>query len=228
MLYEFEFMGAKATVITPELPNGKWIWKTEFLYAFDQAERDLLEEGYTRVYYGVSNQYGAPPAIRKMHAFYFYVKERFALTDKCALFGFSRGGLYAFHFALAHPDLVAGIYFDAPVLDVRTWPKTDSREQAELFRVFSLNSETLIAFAENPVALLREYFALGLPTLLVAGGADEVVPYEENSLRMIEESKRANFPLTYIIKPECKHHPQSLEDNTTPILDFVRGLRFIK
>ena len=163
-----------------------------------------------------------------MHAFYFYVKERFSLTDKCVLFGFSRGGLYAFHFALAHPDLVAGVYFDAPVLDVRTWPKENSREQKELFRVYSLNTETLKTFSENPIELLSEYFTLGLPTFLVAGGADEVVPYEENSLRMIEESKKENFPMTYIVKPECKHHPHSLEENTEPILAFVRGLCFYK
>lgn len=226
MTFEFEFMGAMATVIVPEHPNGKWIWKTEFLYAFDKAERDLLDEGYTRVYYGVSNMYGAPVAIRKMHAFYFYVKERFSLADKCVFFGFSRGGLYAFHFALAHPDLVCGVYLDAPVLDVRTWPRENSREQRELFRVFSLNKETLATFGENPVELLREYFSLGLPTLLVAGGADEVVPYEPNSKRMIEEAEKANFPLQYYIKPECKHHPHSLENDTTPILDFVRKLNF--
>ena len=42
---EYEFNGFKATVITPENPNGKWVWKTEFLYAFDQAERALLDRG---------------------------------------------------------------------------------------------------------------------------------------------------------------------------------------
>ena len=127
-------------------------------------------------------------------------------------------------FALAHPDLVCGVYLDAPVLDVRTWPRENSREQGELFRVFSLNKETLATFGENPVELLREYFALGLPTLLVAGGADEIVPYEPNSKRMIEEAEKANFPLQYHIKPDCKHHPHSLEDDTRPILDFVMSL----
>ena len=226
MIHEFEFMGAKATVITPEKPNGKWIWKTEFLYAFDKAERDLLDEGYTRVYYGISNLYGAPVAIRKMHAFYFYVKEKFSLTDKCALFGFSRGGLYAFHFALAHPDLVAGVYLDAPVLDVRTWPKKDSREQKELFEVWSLNQETLKAFKENPVALLSQYLSLKLPTLLVAGASDELVPYQENGMRLVEEAEAEDFPLIVIVKPDCAHHPHSLEDDTTPILEFVRNLSF--
>ncbi len=226
MIHEFDFAGAHATVITPEKPNGKWIWKTEFLYAFDKAERDLVDEGYTRVYYSLSNMYGAPVAIRKMHAFYFHVRERFSLTEKCVLFGFSRGGLYAFHFALAHPDLVAGVYFDAPVLDVRTWPREDTKEQKELFSLYSLNKETLAHFAENPVSLLGEYFALSLPTLLVAGGSDEVVPYQENARRMIKEAKEQNFPLVSVVKPECLHHPHSLEDNTAPILAFVNSLHF--
>ncbi len=87
-----------------------------------------------------------------------------------------------------------------------------------------VNKETLATFRENPVELLSEYFALGLPTLLVAGGADEVVPYEANAYRMIEESKKANFPLQFFIKPDGKHHPHSLEDDTRPILAFVHHL----
>ena len=226
MVYEFEFGGTTATVITPEHPNGKWVWKTEFLSAFDKAEQDLVDEGYTRVYYKLSDLYGAPYAIRKMHAFYFELRRRFTLSEKCVLFGFSRGGLYAFHFALAHTDLVAGVYLDAPVLDVRTWPHEDTKQQRELFDVWSLSKETLPTFRENPVELLCDYFSLGLPTLLVAGGADEVVPYPENSLRMIREAKAAKFPLISIVKPDCKHHPHSLEDDTTPILQFVRSLNF--
>ena len=226
MVYEFEFGGTTATVITPDKPNGKWIWKTEFLSAFDKAERDLVDEGYTRVYYKLSDLYGAPFAIRRMHAFYFELRRRFALSEKCVLFGFSRGGLYAFHFAIAHPDLVAGVYLDAPVLDVRTWPHEGTKQQCELFEVWSLNKETLPTFRENPVELLSQYFSLGIPTLLVAGGADEVVPYPQNSLRMISEAKACAFPLISIVKDECKHHPHSLEDNTTPILEFVRSLDF--
>ena len=48
------------------MKNGKWIWKTEFFDAFDQAERALLERGYTRVYYQISDEYGSPYEI------YFY------------------------------------------------------------------------------------------------------------------------------------------------------------
>ena len=40
-VYEFQFDGRDAIVIVPEKPNGEWIWKTEFMYAFDQ---DKMEE----------------------------------------------------------------------------------------------------------------------------------------------------------------------------------------
>ena len=99
----FSFNGYTATVIRPKNPNGKWIWKTEFFYAFDQAEEALADDGYTRVYYQISNKYGSPEAVSLMESFYHEVTERYALDDKCILFGFSRGGLYAFNFALAHP-----------------------------------------------------------------------------------------------------------------------------
>ena len=39
---QLTFGGFEAVVIRPEKPNGKWIWKTEFLYAFDDAERALV------------------------------------------------------------------------------------------------------------------------------------------------------------------------------------------
>lgn len=57
--HEFIFEGNNATVIIPDNFHGEWIWKTEFLYAFDQAERALTDEGYARVYYEISDRYGS-------------------------------------------------------------------------------------------------------------------------------------------------------------------------
>ena len=45
---EFEYNGYKATVLIPDNFNGKWVWKTEFFYAFDQAEQQLFSMGYIR------------------------------------------------------------------------------------------------------------------------------------------------------------------------------------
>ncbi len=216
----FEFCGYEATVIVPDRPNGEWIWKTEFLYAFDQAERTLLDLGYTRVYYKISNKYGSYKAVRLMRAFYHFVKEKYRLAEKCNLFGFSRGGLYAFNFALAYPEYVSKIYLDAPVLDLNSWPPEGSAEREQVYAEYSLSAETIKTFVGNPVNNLAELFASGIPLLLVAGGADEVVPYNQNSEKLIKFAAENYYDITYIIKPDCKHHPHSLTD-VGPIIDFI-------
>ncbi len=222
-IQEFDYNGYKATVILPEKPNGKWVWKTEFLYAFDQAERALLEEGYTRVYYSISNRYGSPKAVRLMHAFHKALLKKYPfLQEKANLFGFSRGGLYAFNYALFYPEYVERVYLDAPVLDVRSWPPKGSKEQAQLFEELSLTEEALQTYVGNPVNNIKEYIALQIPTLLVVGDADAEVPLRENGQVLIDEYERANATLSYIVKQGCAHHPHSLED-VTPILQFIGG-----
>ena len=216
----FEFNGYTGTVIIPENPNGKWIWKTEFLYAFDQAERALLEQGYTRVNYGISDKYGSYNAVRLMHKFYNYVVKEFNLDKKCSLFGFSRGGLYAFNFALFYPECVEKVYLDAPVLDMKSWPPKGSVEQGQAFEEYGLNADTLLTFKGNPIDNLDEFFSLGLPLLLIAGGADEVVAFEENSGKLIKYCQEKGIKITSIVKPEGLHHPHSLDD-VTPIVDFI-------
>lgn len=226
-IYNFEFDGREAIVIVPENANGEWIWKTEFLYAFDQAERALLEEGYTRVYYTVSNRFGSSESIRLMHNFYRYVIREFKLKEKCHLFGFSRGGLYAFNFALFYPEYVASVYLDAPVLDLKSWPPEDSWDQEMLFKEYSLNKETFAQYKGNPVDKLQDFFALNIPLLVVAGAMDELVPLSENSEILLNYCKEHNISVESIIKPTCGHHPHSLE-GVKPIVDFVKKYSLCK
>ena len=79
---KLEFNGYAATVIRPENPNGKWIWKTEFLHAFEEAELSLLNMGYTRVTYEIHNMWGSPRAIRLMRDFHAFVTKEFNLTER--------------------------------------------------------------------------------------------------------------------------------------------------
>ena len=216
----FEFNGYEATVIRPENPNGRWIWKTEFLFAFDNAERELLELGYTRVYYKISNMYGSKKAVGLMREFMSFVTEKFGLYDKCILFGFSRGGLYAFNFAREYPECVEKIYLDAPVLDLRTWPPMGGDQSAEMCREHGISESELETYKENPIENMDKLFAHGIPLLLVAGDSDEIVPFDKNSGKMIEYCRDNNVDITYAVKPGCKHHPHSLDD-AGPIIDFV-------
>ena len=148
------------------------------------------------------------------------IEKEFNLKAKCHLFGFSRGGLYAFNFALFYPECVEKIYLDAPVLDMRTWPWEDSPEQAELLVEYGLNKESLETFSGHPIENLEEFFSLNIPLLLVAGGVDEVVDFSKNAGRVIEYCKEHSIGIKVVVKPNCKHHPHSLED-VSPIIAFI-------
>lgn len=219
---EYVYNGYKATVIIPDEPNGKWIWKTEFLYAFDQAEVALVERGYIRVNYEICDKYGSYDAVRLMHDFHKHFLKKYSIDTKPVLFGFSRGGLYAFNYALFYPEYVDKVYLDAPVLDMKTWPWANSSEQKEMFREYALCDATLPFFKGNPIDNLAEFFSHDLPLLVVAGGADEVVPFERNSGKLLSFAKLNGISVKCIIKPDCKHHPHSLDD-VAPIIEFVEG-----
>ena len=62
--HEFTFNGYNATVLIPDNFNDKWLWKTEFFFAFDKAEQTLLNMSYARVYYQISYMYGSDRAVR--------------------------------------------------------------------------------------------------------------------------------------------------------------------
>ena len=217
---EFEFAGYEAYVYIPDNPNGKWIWKTEFFHSFEASEVALFEKGYTRVYYKISNKYGSPEAVRLMHAFHRHIIKKYPLDPKANLFGFSRGGLYAFNYALFYPECVNTVYLDAPVMDLSSWPKKDSVEQGQFFEIYNVTKDTLATFKDSPIHHIPEYASNEIPTLLVVGGVDLSVPYEENSKHLVDWYKEKSLPLEFYYKPECGHHPHSLED-VTPIVEFI-------
>ena len=49
----------------------------------------------------------------------------------------------------------------------------------------------------------------GIRIMLVAGAVDSVVPYQENGGQ-----------IKVIVKPDCDHHPHSLED-PAPIVEYI-------
>lgn len=218
---EFEVNGYKATVLIPDNPNGKWIWKTEFFYAFDQAEQALFEKGYTRVYYCISDKYGSDDAVRLMADFHATLTEKYTfLAPQTILFGFSRGGLYAFNYAFKYPDRVSKIYLDAPVMNLKSWPPQGSVEQAQFFEEYGIDACLFKNFRSSPIDKIEEFSKNGIPVLLIVGGNDSVVPFEENSKIMLDYYRGAGLDIDFYNKEECGHHPHSLED-VSPIVEFV-------
>lgn len=217
---EFTFNGYEATVLIPDNFNGKWVWKTEFFYAFDQAEQALFNKGYARVYYKISNMYGSDRAVRLMHAFHLHLIEKCGFKTKPYLFGFSRGGLYAFNYALYYPEYVQKLYLDAPVLNLKSWPPKGSAEHAEMLEEYFLTEESFSKYSFSPIDKLDEFSKNGLPVLIVAGDADDVVPHTENAEVLVDYYRLHGLNAQYILKHGCGHHPHSLSD-VEPIIRFV-------
>lgn len=225
-LDRFDSGGRESLLARPHAtaPGSPWVWRAEFFGAFDQADAAMLAHGWHVAYHRVSDQYGSPQAIGWMHDFHGEAVGRLGLSPTPVIFGFSRGGLYACNYALAHPDEVSGLYLDAPVLDLHSWPeKQGAALWAECLRAYGLDARQAEAFADSPLDNAERLAELGVPVLLVVGLADASVPYDENGRPFAARYLAAGGRLAVIEKPGCGHHPHSLE-NPAPIVDWLLAL----
>lgn len=227
-LTRFVSNGHEGLICAPHrpLPGNPWIWRAEFFGAFPSVDLAMLEKGYYVAYCRLSDRYGCPDAVRDMRAFFEDITARFSLKKKTILLGFSRGGLYAVNYALAHPETVESLYLDAPVLDITSWPGGKGagcgspKEWQDCLACYGLAGEPESSFSGNPLAHAEELAALGIPVALVAGDADRVVPFCENGEPFARRFQAAGGDLLLIVKPGCDHHPHSLED-PSPVVQFL-------
>ena len=218
---DFYYRGYEAVVVRPEEPNGDWIWRMEFFGAFDETDLEMVRRGYHLVTIRISDHYGAPRILPYLESFYYLMREQYPLKAQMIPFGFSRGGLYAMLIASAHPSWIRALYLDAPVVNPHTWPERvdpDAWEdcQAAWDTKASHEDVLLLSMQERIETMVLSE----IPLVMVYGGKDETVPYEENG-RFIEQAyDQAGIPHLVIEKPACGHHPHGLCD-VTPVADFL-------
>lgn len=235
MKINFEIDGRESYVIRPHKPlkGNPWVWRTEFFGAFDTVDRALLEKGWFLAYHCVSDLYGNPESVEMMKEFYDAVTSSLSLNKKSALFGFSRGGLYAVNFALNYPDACGTLYLDAPVLDIRSWPgglgvgrgEPSCWEQCKM--VYRLDDSTALRFSDNPLDHVKALANTKIPVILVCGDSDVTVPFEENGKPFYEEMLSYSADIKLILKENCDHHPHSLSDPTR-IVDFIESAMLLE
>lgn len=225
---DFLLEGRLGVVISPHTarPGMPWIWRAEFLGAFDTVDVAMLQAGFHLAYYQVSDMYGCPASIALMKGFYDFLTEQVGLARRTVLFGFSRGGLYAVNFAAQFPEAICALYLDAPVLDIGSWPgglmqgEGAPAEYAQCLACYGLDADTIGNFHSNPLDKLPILHQAHIPIALVAGDADPVVPHTENAQLLADDYRAHGEKLLYILKPGCAHHPHSLED-PTPVVEFL-------
>jgi pimeloyl-ACP methyl ester carboxylesterase len=222
------FEGRDAKIVRPNQPAAghPWLWRARFWGHEPQTELALLARGFHLVYCDVAELFGNAEALGIWDRFYTRLVGA-GLAPKAAYIGFSRGGLYVYLWALAHPERVACVYADAPSLDFKSWPggkgkSGGNRELWELFiKEFAFGSEQeALAWRGNPLDRAAEIAAGGYPMLHVCGDADVTVPIGENTDPFEKKVLAAGGHITVIRKPGIGHHPHSLVD-PAPIVQFI-------
>lgn len=225
--YDFKFQDRDAIVVVPKkaAPGRPWIWRPAFFGAFPSVDQALLKEGFHIVYYDLTHLYGSPHGVKLGNDFYAEMVNQYQLASKVTVEGFSRGGLYAFHWAAQNPEKVACLYVDAPVCNVFSWPKKTAPDLwPDLLKEWNLKDEEVGEdFQGNVIHLVDKLVAGKVPVMAVCGGVDKVVPYEENLKPVADKYRKAGGVIEVIVKPDCDHHPHSLE-NPEPVVDFISGI----
>ena len=222
--YDFVTDGRQATVVVPKnaAPGKPWIWRPAFFDAFASVDKELLRRGFHIAYLDLTHLYGSPRSVELGNRFYQAMTSNYGLSRRVVVEGFSRGGYFAFNWAAANPDKVACLYVDAPVCDLTSWP---GKKQADLWNgllhewnVTDVKPGT--GFPGNALCHVDALVRNRIPVMAVCGGSDKGVPYDQNFLPVRQQLEERGGICEVIVKPDCDHHPHSLDD-PTPVVDFI-------
>lgn len=225
---DFTWEGLQGKIVAPyrEATGRPWVLRARFWGHEPQTDIALLEAGFHIAYCDVADLYGAPEAVARWDRFYQWMVGQ-GFQTKVVLEGMSRGGLIVYNWAAAHPDRVACIYADAPVMDFKSWPLGEGKgcgseqDVQQLCRAYGFQDVVEAkAYRGNPIDQAAIIARAAIPCLHVVGDADEVVPVEENTTPFAEQMARLGHPIEVIHKPGVGHHPHSLA-NPEPIVRFV-------
>ena len=220
-----KFIKLKSIIVVPDKPApGKpWIFRPNAFGAFANADEGLLKAGWHIVYLDLANRYGSKSAEKDFDYLYNYLIKNYGFSDKVALEGLSRGGLFVLNWASSNPAKVASIYLDAPVCDVRSWP---GKKQPELWNAmlteYKISEKDVDLFMNQMIEQRKKIAEAKIPVLIVAGDSDTVVPYMQNAALLREELEKSGANIKLILKPGIGHHPHGLKDSTE-IVEFVKN-----
>ena len=189
----FVINGQPAYVVVPKIaaPGKPWIWRTSFPDYQPVVDLELVRQGWHIGYIEILDLLGADPALDLMDRFYAQVRSQWGLAEKMALEPCSRGGLPAYRYAARHPERIACLYGDVPVMDFKSWPlqwpEAKATEWPKILRAYGFkNDAEAMAYQNNPIDQLAPIAHAKIPLRHVICLNDQVVPPEQNTL----EAKR--------------------------------------
>ncbi len=225
--HTFQFEGRTCYIVDPKWDaTGKpWLWRARFWGHRPEVDLALLAQGYHLVYMDVAEMLGNQEAVGHWNDFYKLLTTTYHLNRKAEMEGMSRGGMYVYAWAEQNPDKVAAIYADAPLCDVKSLlalhnGQPESARWKMAVDAFGFHDvKEALAYRGSPIDNLAPLAKAGVPLLHVVGGADTVVPVEENTRIMEQRYKALGGSIQVIVKPGVGH-VHGLDD-PMPIIEFL-------
>ena len=218
------FLFAPATDATVPAESRPWILYAPTLPAYPDAAERWMHEQFTKAGVAVAGvdtgeSYGSPAGVAAAELLHAEMVRR-GYSKQPALLGRSRGGLWASAWAIAHPDLTAGIGGIYPVYDWRTYPGLEKAAPA-----YGLPPAELAAKAAElcPIERIDVAAQAGVPFCIIHGDDDKVVPLEPNSAELKKRYEAAGKGelVTLIVAPGQGHSFWEGFFHCQPLVDFL-------
>ena len=218
-MLEFTISSRTAYLVCPDVPcDGKpWLFKTEYFRAFPEFELDMLERGYHIAYVENTTRWHHPNDDAIKHELSLFIQKKFGLHPKCLPVGMSCGGMQAIYYTAAFPDDIAGLYLDAPVVNLLSCPGAVGKGfsfMEEFTAQTGMSLIDLLSYRNHPLDNLQPIVDNNIPVFIVSGDEDNTVPYDENGELLYKYVKSRGGNIQEVIKKGCDHHPHGLDDRT--------------
>lgn len=225
----FELDGHPAFVVVPPqpAPGNPWIWRTSFPAYHPEVDIELVKKGFHIAYLDVVVMLGSDQALDRMDRFYEVLRRQWGLAEKAALEPVSRGGLHAYRYAARHPDRVACIYADVPVMDLKSWPLKGGTEQQvqEAIKYYGFkNVEELEAWKGNPLDVLAPIAKAKIPLRHLISPNDAIVPAKENTLEAKRRLENLGWDMDVVT---AEPDSTKTSGHHFPIIGVEESVRFI-
>ncbi len=221
---EFEFKGKKCIALMNEdksKRNGKAILKTEYFSAFPDFQNALVKKGYTLIFIENRNRWGTDEQIEDQYEFIKYASSELGIENKVITIGMSCGGMMSVLIAGKHPEVIKGLYLDAPVMNFLSCPARLGNAPdvhdgmwTEFENAWHMTKTELLSFRGHPIDYLDKLVENKVKIYMAYGDSDKTVPYEENGVALEKKYKESGLEgLLYIDKKiGVDHHPHGPSD----------------
>jgi hypothetical protein len=227
--HAFTLEGNPCFVVPPAVaaPGKPWVWRTSFPDFHVEVDLELLGHGYHVGFIDCVDMLGADPALDLMDAYYDHVRLEWGLGARPALEAVSRGGLHAYRYAARHPERIACVYADTPLLDLKLWPRDDpdtAHGWADIMKWYGFASEQeLLAYRGNPLDLLPIIAKARIPLRHVVSLNDEIVPPAQHTF----EARRLLRELGHDMEVVTVAEGNELRGHHFPLPQARESARFI-